>query len=179
MELTKICCGIAAAILLTAHCDAASWDVVVNGKAFHINAERNWNEDNWGLGFEREFGGHRRWVPFAVGNGFRDSMNHMSYMGGGGIKRRFRPGGWMGDLHLDVGLVGFVMQRRNIRDGNPFPGLLPVVSIGNRRVALNLTYLPGSAVDSVTQSRRVDPNMDGVLFLQAKFSLDYVLPSGR
>lgn len=176
MNFIKIFCGLAATVLISGHAHAANWDLVVNGKAFHINADRDWNEDNWGLGFEREFARHQRWVPFAVGNGFRDSMNHMSYMGGGGIKRRFRPGGWMRDLHLDIGVVGFVMRRQNIRDGNPFPGLLPVVSIGNRHAALNLTYLPGSAVDSVTQSRRVDPNMEGVVFLQAKFSLNYFLP---
>jgi hypothetical protein len=179
MSPIKIFCGFVAALLLSVSCQAANWDLVVNGKAFHIGAEHNWNEDNWGLGFEREFASHRRWVPFAVGNGFRDSMNHMSYMGGGGIKRRFRPGGWMRDLYLDVGLVGFLMRRQNIRNGNPFPGLLPIISIGNRRVALNLTYLPDSAVDSLTRNRRADPNMDGVLFLQAKFSLDYVLPNGR
>lgn len=178
MDLIKIS-GLAAAVFLSGHCQAANWDVVVNGKSFHINAEQNWNEANWGLGFEREFTGHKRWVPFAVGNGFRDSMNHMSYMGGGGLKRRFRPGGWMRDVHVDIGLVGFVMRRENIRGGSPFPGVLPVISIGNRRVALNLTYLPGSAVDSVANSSRADPNMDGVFFLQAKFSMDYVLPNAR
>jgi len=178
MNFIKLFCCLAAIILISNDSYAASWDVVVNGKAFHLDSDRDWNEDNWGLGFEREFAGHR-WVPFVVGNGFRDSMNHMSYMGGGGLKRRFRPGGWMRDLHVDIGLVGFVMRRQNIRDGNPFPGLLPVVSIGNRRAALNLTYLPGSAVDSVTDRKRVDPNMDGVLFLQAKFSFDYFLPSVR
>jgi len=176
MSFFKICCSFAMAMLISSYSHATDWDVVVNGKAFHVNAEREWNEDNWGLGFEREFGSHRRWVPFAVGNGFRDSMDHMSYMGGGGIKRRFRPGGWMQSLHIDVGVVGFVMKRQNIRDGNPFPGFLPVLSIGNRRAALNLTYLPGSAVTNVTDSKRADPKMDGVFFLQAKFSMDYVLP---
>jgi hypothetical protein len=176
MNLLKICGGIVVALLVSASCQAANWDVVLNGKAFHINSERNWNEDNWGLGFEREFASHRRWVPFAVGNGFRDSMNHMSYMGGGGIKRRFRPGGWMRNLHVDVGVVGFLMKRQNIRDGSPFPGLLPVISIGNQRAALNLTYLPHTAVSTVANGRRLDPNMDGVIFLQAKINLGYFLP---
>lgn len=179
MNLIKFGFGLATALLIAGSCHAASWDVVLNGKSFHLNAQREWNENNWGLGFEREFSGHKRWVPFAVGNGFRDSMNHMSYMGGGGIKRRFRPSGWLRDVHMDIGVVGFVMQRENIRHGDPFPGLLPVMSIGNRHVALNLTYLPGSAVGTVADNSLADPQMDGVVFLQAKFNLSYVLPTSR
>ncbi len=177
MNLFKIFSSLVAVFLISTPCHAANWDVVLNGKAFHINSERNWNEDNWGLGFEREFASHKRWVPFAVGNGFRDSMNHMSYMGGGGIKRRFRPGGWMGNLHIDLGVVGFLMKRQNIRGGDPFLGMLPVVSVGNDRAALNITYLPHTAVSSITNGRRLDPNMDGVVFLQAKLNLGYFLPA--
>ena len=84
----------------------------------------------------------------------------------------------MRNMHLDIGLVGFVMRRQNISDGKPFPGLLPVLSIGNRKAALNLTYLPSSAVNSVA-NKNIDPNMSGVLFLQAKFSMHYVLPGLR
>jgi hypothetical protein len=35
-------------------------------------------------------------------------------------------------------------------------------------VALNLTYLPESVTDRVTNSRRYDPSMNGVIFLQLK-----------
>ena len=176
MKTFTFCIALVICFFISTSCHAANWNIVLNGKAFHINSERDWNEENWGLGFEREFNGHQRWVPFAVGNGFRDSMNHMSYMGGGGIKRRFRPGGWLRDVHVDVGVVGFIMKRRNIRDGNPFPGLLPVISVGNQQAALNLTYLPHSAVSSVSSGRKLDPNMAGVVFLQARINLDYLLP---
>ena len=27
---------------------SADWNMVVNGKAYHMNAAKSWNEDNWG-----------------------------------------------------------------------------------------------------------------------------------
>src|SRR5262245_57731323 len=67
-----------------------AWDVVLNGHAIHMNAARKWNEENWGLGLEREFATESRWIKVALANGFQDSMGNPSYMAGGGIKRRFR-----------------------------------------------------------------------------------------
>ena len=159
---------------------ASSWDMVINGKAYHINAEESWNEDNWGLGLEREFGeATSRWVPFAVANGFKDSMDGMSYMGGGGLKRRFALTRLHPELYLDLGVVGFVMRREDVRDGRPFLGALPAVTIGGRRAALNITYLPSSAVDTMTDAEEVDPSMTGILFFQLKLSLGYLLPAAR
>ena len=166
--------------LLSAPCWSAEWDMVINGRSQHINAEESWNEDNWGLGLEREFYlSDRRWVPFAVANGFRDSMDGMSYMAGGGLKRRFHLGQRFADLYLDLGLVGFVMQRDDVRDGTPFLGALPAFTVGNQRVAVNITYLPSSAVDMMTEADEVDPGMTGILFFQLKLSLGYLLPSSR
>src|SRR6516165_2149806 len=66
------------------------WGLVINGRSVHLNAERHWNEDNWGLGFEKEFNSSSRWVATAVANAFKDSMDNPSYMAGASIKRRFR-----------------------------------------------------------------------------------------
>src|SRR5262252_6297427 len=66
------------------------WGLVINGRSVHLNAEKQWNEDNWGLGFEKEFNSSSRWVTTAVANGFKDSMDNPSYMAGASIKRRFR-----------------------------------------------------------------------------------------
>lgn len=142
------------------------WDVVVNGRSVHMNAAKEWNEENWGLGIEREFDTSARWVKVAVVNGFKDSLGEPSYMAGGGIKRRFRV--VADDLYVDVGVVGFLMTREDVKDNRPFPGVLPAMTIGGKRVALNLTYLPGSVVDRVTSARLRDPRMDGVLFIQLK-----------
>jgi antimicrobial peptide resistance and lipid A acylation protein PagP len=143
-----------------------AWDVVVNGRAVHMNAARNWNEENWGLGLEREFATESRWIKVALANGFQDSMGNPSYMAGGGIKRRFRLRS--DDFYVDVGGIAFLMTRENVNRNEPFPGLLPAATFGFKRVALNLTYLPESVADRVTSSRRHDPSMQGVFFLQLK-----------
>ena len=143
-----------------------SWDVVLNGRSHHIDAAYEWNEDNYGLGFEREFASTSPWIKVALGNTFMDSMNNPSYMAGGGLKRRFQLGS--DDFYVDLGGVAFLMTRENVNGDRPFPGLLPAATFGFKRVALNLTYMPESVVDSVTNSRRYDPSMKGVFFLQLK-----------
>jgi hypothetical protein len=56
---TRIVCFVGTVFLLAETGASAqsrgAWDVVVNGRSLHVNAAREWNEDNWGLGFEREF----------------------------------------------------------------------------------------------------------------------------
>jgi hypothetical protein len=152
-------------------CDASAqsdgaWDVVLNGRAVHMNASHDWNEDNWGLGFEREFVSTSPWVKVALANGFKDSVGDPSYMAGGGLKRRFFL--HSDDLYVDVGGVAFLMTREQVNGNRPFPGLLPAATLGFRRVALNLTYMPEVVADRVTNSRKYDPSMQGVFFLQLK-----------
>jgi hypothetical protein len=166
---TRIVC---LAGLLAAFCNTAaaqsngSWDVVFNGRAVHVNAARDWNEDNWGVGFEREFATSSPWVKIALANGFKDSMGNPSYMAGGGIKRRFLMGSQ--DFYIDLGGVAFVMTRQDVNHNQPFPGVLPAATFGFKRVALNMTYMPEAAVDRVTNSKKFDPSMEGVFFLQFK-----------
>lgn len=155
----------------------ANWDVVLNGRAVHLNAEKQWNEDNWGLGFEREFDTQSRWVKVAVANGFKDSLGEPSYMAGGGIKRRFHV--MSDDLYIDIGVVGFLMTREDVNDNRPFPGALPVLTIGGKRVALNVTYMPDPVVDRVTRANLTDPNMEGVLFFQLKLDASLLGFGGR
>lgn len=174
-----VCLG---AVLLTfakpvAAQSEGGWDVVLNGRAVHMNAANDWNEDNWGLGMEREFGSRGPWVRMALVNGFQDSMGDPSYMAGGGLKRRFRPGG--DDFYVDVGGIAFLMTRETVNGGRPFPGLLPAATFGFKRVAVNLTYLPESAVNDVTNSRKYDPSMHGVFFVQLKLDASLFGFGGR
>jgi hypothetical protein len=147
---------------------AQDWSVVLNGKSIHVDSNRDWNEDNWGLGLEREFDARSRWVKVAVVNGFKDSQDEMSYMAGGGIKRRFVLHSLSDELFVDVGVVGFVMTRQDVDNNDPFPGLLPAMTVGTRRVALNVTYLSKSMMDSATNVTRVDPTVSGLVFLQLR-----------
>jgi hypothetical protein len=142
------------------------WDVVFNGRSIHMNADRQWNEDNWGLGVEHEFNSSSRWVKVALANGFKDSTGNPSYMAGGGLKRRFRM--FSDDLYFDVGVVGFLMTREGVNHSKAFPGALPAVTFGSKRVAVNVTYMPDKIVDRVTNADLTDPNMRGVFFIQLK-----------
>ena len=164
---TRIC--LAAALVYLSHSAAAqsdgSWDVILNGRAVHMNAAKDWNEDNWGLGIEHEFNSTGRWIKLAMANGFQDSMGDPSYMAGGGIKRRFHLGD---NFYTDLGGIAFLMTRETVNGGRPFPGLLPAATFGFKRVALNVTYLPESVVNDVTHSHKYDPSMHGVFFLQLK-----------
>jgi hypothetical protein len=157
---------------LTSFCDSASaqpdsaWDVVLNGRAVHMNAAESWNEENWGIGIEREFSSTGPWIKVALANGFEDSMGKPSYMAGGGLKRRFHIRS--DDFYVDVGGVAFLMTRDGVNGNDPFPGVLPAATFGFKRVALNLTYMPEAIVDRVTNSSMHDPSMEGVFFLQLK-----------
>ncbi len=143
-----------------------AWDVVLNGRSFHVDAAKEWNEENWGLGIEREFDTSRRWVKVALANALKDSFGESSYFAGGGVKRRFRVRS--DDLYVDVGVIGFVMTREDVNHNQPFPGLLPAMTVGGKRVALNVTYMPEFIYDAVIKGRLIDPEMNGVLFLQLK-----------
>lgn len=163
-----------ALLLVSTAAQATDWSVVFNGRSVHLDATEDWNESNWGLGFEREFDGDSRWVKVALGGGFRDSQDEMSYMAGGGVKRRFRPRAR--ELYVDVGLIAFAMTRRDVNRNEPFPGVLPALTIGSRQLAVNLTYMPASVSDRITNGRRIDPELDGILFLQLKLDAALFAP---
>ena len=136
--------------------------LLLNGKAVHIDVPEgeDYNEDNWGLGVQYDFvRPESKWVPFANVSEFRDSNDNVSWYAGGGSVRRFRPFGDR-DAHIDLGLIGFLMYWKHFQDGRPFLGALPVLSMGTRRVALNVTYIP-----------KVDPKMVPLLFFQLKMIL--------
>ena len=170
---TWIVCLAAVLTLSTPVADAqdvrsdGSWAFVLNGRAVHMNASHEWNEDNWGLGIEREFASSGPWIRMALANGFSDSMGEPSYMAGGGLKRRFVIGR-SDNFYVDLGGIAFLMTREHVNGDRPFPGVLPAATFGFKHVALNMTYLPETVADRVTHSRTYDPTMHGVFFLQLK-----------
>ncbi len=166
---------LALVVLLPVHFAAAGeWSTVVNGKAFHLGSERNWNEENYGLGLEYQFRTRTAWKFVLMGNGFRDSEKNMSYMAGGGLHRNLFSSHRFNGLYVDVGLNAFMMSRKNVDNGRPFPGALPSMTVGNRHMGLNLTYLPKAAVEEITTARTMDKSMRGILFLQIKFNISNI-----
>lgn len=142
---------------------ADQWSVLLNGKAIHLEnpAGTNYNEENWGAGVQYDFTRtDSKWLPFLTASGFKDSNKNPSYYAGGGVMRRYAFGPDKDSLHIDIGMVAFAMTRKDYQDGNAFLGVLPVISFGTNRIALNLTYIP-----------KVDPKLIPLLFLQLKIGI--------
>lgn len=135
---------------------ADSLNLVVNGKAFH-QQKKNFNEENWGLGFEYNFEEDKKWIAFINGGFFKDSNSNRSNYLGGGMKRRFL---LTGDWHIDGGLTAFVMTRKGFKNNDPFLGALPYISVGTKKIAVNATYIPS-----------ISPKFAAVIFLQVSFTL--------
>lgn len=150
---------------------AGQLDLVVNGRSYHVNSEYDWNENNIGIGLEYEFDHASRWIWSVTGNAFVDSRDNMSYMAGGGLKRRLFQSDDPAGYYFDAGVVGFVMSRADFNDYLPFPGILPAVSFGMKNIGMNLTYLPKTVVRDIAQAKVLDPNIGGVFFLQMKFRI--------
>lgn len=115
--------------------------LVLNGKSIHME-NKNLNEKNWGLGVEYLFEEKDNWIPMVAASGFKDSNKQMSYYFGGGAKRRFYLGNRKDGWHIDGGLFGFIMTRKDYKNNDPFIAALPFVSVGTEKVAVNVTYIP-------------------------------------
>jgi len=104
-----------------------------------------------------------RWIPFVTVSGFKDSLNEPSYYAGGGYMRRLLLSRKLNYLHADAGLIGFLMTRKDYKNGEPFVGALPVLSVGTRNVSVNVTYIP-----------KVHPKMAELWFFQLKLSTNAI-----
>lgn len=163
-------------VLTSSDAWAGGINAVLNGKSYHLDSTYDWNENNTGLGIEYEFKQKSAWRKVVMANGFRDSTDNMSYMAGAGLQRRLYETHKLGGFYVYAGLSAFVMTRDDVNNGNPFPGILPSISIGNDKVGFNLTYMPKTAIEETTNADVVDPTLSGILFLQFKVSLDQLLP---
>ncbi|VAW97024.1 hypothetical protein MNBD_GAMMA21-814 [hydrothermal vent metagenome] len=131
------------ALLFGVHAGATAGElhVVVNGKAIHLD-DGNYNEDNWGLGLEYNFTTKTDWITFVNASWFKDSNYNTSKYIGGGMKRRFRLDNSEDGWFFDAGAIAFLMTRKDFKNNDPFPGILPFVAVGNGPVTMNLTYIP-------------------------------------
>lgn len=150
---------------------AGQFDFVVNGRSYHINSDYDWNENNLGLGLEYQFDSASPWIWSLHGNAFIDSRENMSYMAGGGLKRRLYQSASPAGFYFDAGVAAFVMSRADFNDYLPFPGILPTVSFGMKNIGFNVSYVPEFVVRDIANAKTLDPNVRGVVFLQMKFRL--------
>lgn len=161
-KLVGVIVGLWLAVGVTeAYADYAS--LVINGKAIHFESPPgvDYNESNWGLGIQYDYTPtENNVVTFLSAGGFQDSFRKPSYYAGGGVLRRFAPIAAWRDLHVDAGLVGFLMTRHDRNDGRPFPGILPNIAVGTRRYSIHVTYVP-----------KVDPKTTALVFFQLRIPL--------
>ena len=168
------------AALFLALAAPAAWagktSAIINGKSYHFNSSYDWNENNYGFGVEYEFEQKSAWKKIVMANGFRDSTESMSYMAGAGLHRRIYETDALAGFHVYAGINAFLMTREDLNGSEPFPGILPSITIGNDHMGFNLTYLPRKAVEETVNAAIVDPTISGILFLQFKVSLEQILP---
>lgn len=150
---------------------AGELSAVINGKSFHLNSARDWNEVNTGLGLEYEFAGRSRWKSRLMASGFSDSNEQMSYVVGGGLHRNLITTGSLAGFYVDAGINAFVMTRQDVNNNQPFPGVLPSLTVGNRHVGVNVTYMPRLAVEKYLNAGMRDDAVSGIVFLQLKINL--------
>lgn len=158
-------------VLPVAPVSAGGLSAVINGKSIHLGASQDWNEDNVGLGVEYQFATTSRWKKVVMANGFRDSEEHMSYMAGAGLHRNLFETHRLNGFYVDAGVNAFLMTRKDVNGNRPFPGALPSLTIGNRTLGMNLTYLPKKAVEQLYDAQMIDQSISGIVFLQVKVSV--------
>lgn len=150
-------------ITVNAATKTGSYHVILNGRSIHMNKApvgTSFNENNVGSGVQYEFKNSigSKWVSYATGSAFNDSFNNLSYYAGGGQTRRYSmSNGW----HFDAGYVAFVMARQDVNEYQPFLGVLPVASIGTKKIALNMTYVPN-----------INAQFQELIFFQLKVATD-------
>lgn len=149
---------------------------MLNGRSIHVDATEDWNDDNVGLGLEYQFATESRWKKQVMVNGFRDSNEDMSYMAGVGLHRNLFATDRLNGFYVDAGVNAFLMTRRDVNDNRPFPGAVPSLSVGNRYLGFNLTYLPVKAVENLLDTQMMDDTVSGVFFLQFKVDVSQFFP---
>ena len=133
--------------------------LVLNGKSIH-DGNKNYNEENWGVGFEYDLKPDNRWIPFVAGSTFKDSNSQVSNYVGAGYKYRIPLESDKEGWRVDFSIIAFFMTRKDYRDNQPFFGALPFVAVGTSNVMLNISYIP-----------KVTPKTVGLFYFQLKFKL--------
>lgn len=109
--------------------------------AYSSALRRTYNDEPFGAGLGvGGYGEGGNWDGvFAME--FADSHGRPQYNAGYAWLPIWRPFG--DELKLGAGLAGLLIARSDFRRYTPFPGILPLGSVGYRGVALQTTFVPG------------------------------------
>ena len=116
--------------------ETGEWLIHADGTSHHFH-RRDLNERNWGAGLTYEYNPTETYVWAAEADVFKDSLDDPSGYVGASWRRRFN--------YADLGVIAFVMYRESARESigsRVFPGALPFVEFGSRRIRLRTTYIP-------------------------------------
>jgi len=164
-------------VLPASSAQAGDVNAIINGRSVHVGATEDWNENNLGLGLEYQFATDSRWKKQLMVNGFRDSNDDMSYMAGAGLHRTLYSTNGLNGFYVDAGINAFVMTRTDVNDNRPFPGAVPSLTVGNRTMGFNFTYLPVNAVERMFDLKLIDDSVSGIFFVQFKVGISQLLPN--
>jgi hypothetical protein len=164
-------------VLPASSAQAGDFNAIINGRSVHVGATEDWNENNLGLGLEYQFASDSRWKKQVMVNGFRDSNDDMSYMAGAGLQRNLFATNSLNGFYVDAGINAFLMTRTDVNDNRPFPGVVPSLTVGNRHMGFNFTYLPVKAVERMFDLKMIDDTVSGIFFVQFKVDISQLLPN--
>ncbi len=109
--------------------------------AYTPSQRANYNEFPAGFGLGKgRYNSSGNWEGIYA-MGFSDSHSQPSFMVGYGWIPTWQVN--QSGLKLGVGLTAFLMSRSDYWGGVPFPGVLPVASIGNKNLNIQAAYVPG------------------------------------
>ena len=127
------------------------WELYVPVYTFHMpfaytpSLLRSYNDYPAGLGIGRgRYNANGNWEGFFAME-FADSHARPEYQAGYGWIPTWHP--FTENSRIGLGLTGFIMARSDIRRYTPFPGALPLASIGYRMVDFQTVYVPGGKND--------------------------------
>jgi hypothetical protein len=126
------------------------------GLSYHSTRDRDWNENNYGLGIglaAREPGSTVEAV--AVAATYRDSFNEQAYLLQAGVRKTF---GDFDGLHASVsGTIGILNG-----SGNKGAAFIPVASVGYDWLDLCVTYIPSQKQVGI-EYKSIDPERTNLL----------------
>lgn len=110
--------------------------------AYSRDKIEKYNESPWGIGLGKGmYAEDGDWHGLYV-MGFKDSNFKPQYVAGYGYRTFWNP---VGNLKLGIGYNAFITARSDIRHYAPIPVVLPVVSLGYKKLTIDTAYVPGVA----------------------------------
>nr|WP_240039527.1 lipid IV(A) palmitoyltransferase PagP [Achromobacter aloeverae] len=123
-------------------------DLYVTGYAWHNRSAysadkiKSFREESWGGGYGRSlYDSDGDWHGL-YGMAFLDSHGHVEPIAGYGYQSIGRVGN---NLRFGIGYTVFLTARPDIFHYIPFPGVLPLASIGYDKATFYATYIPGGS----------------------------------